>query len=135
MNRILLNELLLKHKAQTVGNGDIDIIVSRKNYKEFVADILKNEYIITGISWWEFCHANNKNQYGLGGPKSNYYNGWFSELPIDIDEIKLGTENQFEKIVNVIEQKIIHYPNETITFDKSAWLTPAFWLDVPEAEN
>lgn len=91
MDKNRLDELIEKHKAQPVGDGYIDIIVSRENYISFVSELVINGYKIESISWWEWCSEENANEYGLGGPKSYYYNGWFSELSIDIDNIKLGS--------------------------------------------
>jgi hypothetical protein len=77
MNKIKLDEIIEKHKAQPVGHGYIDIIVIRDNYKDFISDLVNNGFTIESISWWEWCSEGNKNEFGLGGPKSHYYNGWF----------------------------------------------------------
>jgi len=46
MTKEILDELLLKHKAQPVGQGYIDIIVMRENFKLFLKDLLDNNFII-----------------------------------------------------------------------------------------
>ena len=137
MDKEKLDEIIEKHKAQPVGHGYIDIIVSRDNYKSFISDLITNAYIVESISWWEWCPGQKENQYGLGGPRSHFYDGWFSELSIDVDDIKLNhemrSENIIEKINNIIEAKTISFPKETVTFKQSNWLTPAIWLGVPGA--
>ena len=136
MDKTRLDEIIEKHKTQPVGHGYIDIIVSRDNYKEFVSDLVYNGYKVESISWWEWCPEGKKNEYGLGGPKSNYYEGWFSELSVEVDDIKLnqeiGTEKLIAEITNRIETKTILFPDETVTFNQNNWLTPAIWLDVPD---
>jgi hypothetical protein len=133
MDKTKLDEIIEKHKAQPVGHGYIDIIVSRKNYKDFISDLVNYEYKVRGISWWEWCEKEKENEYGLGGPKSFYYDGWFSEIPIDIDDIVLDekTKNAVGQIVDKIEAKTISFRDETVTFKQNSWLTPAIWLDVP----
>jgi hypothetical protein len=135
MDKNNLDKILDLHKAQPVGHGYIDIIVSRENFKSFVRDLIDNDFTIKGISWWEWCPNGKECEYGLGGPESNFYKGWFSELPIDVDDIKtfetLKKDDLIEKIFNLIEKKSICYPNEVVTFKLNSWLTPALWLDVP----
>jgi hypothetical protein len=98
--------------------------------------MINSGFKIKSISWWEWCAEKKENEYGLGGPESIYYNGWFSEIPTDIDDIIVSTgvtnENIISKIVKCIETKTISFSDETVTFTKSNWLTPAIWLDVPD---
>ena len=42
-----------------------------------------------------------------------------------------SNEEMIEEIINKIESKTITFSNETVLFNKSNWLTPAIWLDVP----
>ena len=128
MNREKLDRLLETHKAQPVGHGYIDIIVNRENYKSFVNDLVSNGYEIESVSWWEWCPGDKKNDYGLGGPRSRYYDGWFSELSVPVDDI----DGHIEKVINLIETKSISFPNEIVTFKQDNWLTPAIWLNVPK---
>ncbi|MES1182146.1 MAG: hypothetical protein ABUL44_05055 [Flavobacterium sp.] len=136
MDKTSLDQIIEKHKAQPVGHGYIDIIVSRDNYKDFVVDLVNNGFIIESISWWEWCPEEKENEYGLGGLQSQFYNGWFSELSIDVDDIKLKdemkSENILAEIINRIESKTISFPNETVTFRNHNWLTPAIWLNIPD---
>jgi hypothetical protein len=132
MNKGHLDELLVRHKAQPVGHGYIDIIVNRDSYKSFVTDLILNGYTIESISWWEWCSGDKESDYGLGGPKSRYYDGWFSELSIDVDDIKVNDEKQIEEILDAIETKSISFHNNTATFKQNNWLTPGIWLAVPD---
>jgi len=136
MDKEKLDTILEMYKAQPVGNGYIDIIVPREHYELFISSLVENGFIIKSISWWEWCENEKENNYGLGGPESNYYDGWFSELPVDIDDIEIDStfknEEIIEKIKNLIETKTISYPGEIITFKQNNWLTPAIWLDVPD---
>ncbi len=70
---------------------------------------------------------------GLGGPRRRYYDGWFSELSVQVDDIELSEDDirQIEKVIDAIETKSISFPNETMTFKQHNWLTPGIWLDVP----
>jgi hypothetical protein len=43
-----------------------------------------------------------------------------------------GSEDTIQEVLSSIEKKVIYFPNETINFGKSDWLTPALWLDVPK---
>lgn len=136
MDKEKLDKIIEHHKAQPVGYGYIDIIVLRDNYKDFISDLVNNGFTVKCLSWWEWCPDGNESEYGLGGPESNFYKGWFSELSIDVDDLKLSAEmdkNELaEEIINRIETKQISFPNEIITFRLNKWLTPAFWLDVPK---
>ncbi len=136
MDKEQLDNIIEKHRAQPVGYGYIDIIVSRDNYKSFISDLITNNYTIESISWWEWCPQDKKNEYGNGGPPSTFYDGWFSELPINLDDIELNGEMKDEtiigQIINIIETKSITFPDKTLTFKKNSWLTPAVWLHVPD---
>ncbi len=136
MDKAILDTILEKHKAQPVGHGYIDIIVSRDNYKDFVTDLVNTGYKIDSVSWWEWCEYNKENEYGLGGPESIFYKGPFSEIPINVDDFCFSADTSNENIItdvlNKIETKAIIFSDETVTFKESNWLTPAIWLDVPD---
>jgi hypothetical protein len=136
MEKTKLDNLLEKHKAQPVGHGYIDIIVSRDNYKDFISDLVTNGYKIESVSWWEWCGEKKENEYGLGGPESVFYKGWFSEIPVHVDDFSFSTdtgkESIIQEVLNKIETKRISFSNETVTFKENNWLTPAIWLDVPD---
>ena len=136
MDRNTLDDILEKQKAQPVGHGYIDIIVSRDNYMDFVSDLVTNDFKIKSVSWWEWRADKKQNEYGLGGPESIFYKGWFSEIPVDVDDFNFSVdtakENIIKEIIEKIEKKTISFSNETVTFKESNWLTPAIWLDVPD---
>ncbi len=137
MNKETLDQIIKSFKAQPVGNGYIDIIVLRENYKQFITDLIENGFVIKSISWWELCEGNKEGNFGLGGPKSHYFDCWFSELSIDVDDIeldeKMTIENQAKFIIDRVEAKTIIFQNEIIAFKKISWLTPAIWLDIPNS--
>lgn len=101
-----------------------------------MADLVNDGYKIDSISWWEWCPEGKESEYGLGGPESEHYNGWFSKLSVQIDDIdsekSMDNENQIEEIVRKIETKTISFPDEVVTFKQNKWLTPAIWLNVPD---
>ena len=136
MDKKTLDDILEKQKAQPVGHGYIDIIVSRNNYKDFVADLITNDFKIKSVSWWEWCADKKENEYGLGGPESVFYNGSFSEIPIDVEDFNIAPETTKEitinKIIEKIDSKIISFSDEKVKFSESTWLTPAIWLEVPD---
>ena len=136
MDKTTLDNILEKHKAQPVGHGYIDIIVSRDNYKDFISDLVISGYKIDSVSWWEWYEDKKENKYGLGGPESFFYRGRFSEIPVNVDDFSFSTEVTKEtvisEIVNRIETKTISFSNETVAFKTSNWLTPAIWIDVPD---
>ncbi len=135
MNKGHLDRILEKHKAQPVGSGYVDIIVWRDNYQNLVQALVENGFEIESISWWEWCEKENECKYGLGGPKSEYYDGWFAELATEVDDLKLSDkepQETIQKILNFIESKTIGFSDEKVWFQKSKWLTPAIWLNVPD---
>lgn len=130
--KAILDKIIARYKGQDVG---YEIIVRRENYKAFVADVINNDFKIEALGWWEWCEERNKNRYGMGGPISKYYNGWFSEINA-YDELNfsndIDTSQVIDAIINLIEAKVISYPDETITFKECNVLTPAFYLSVPD---
>lgn len=136
MDKIKLDNILEKYRAQPVGHGYIDIIVSRNNYSDFVEEIVKNGYKIVSVSWWEHCLDNREPEYGLGGPESIFYDGWFAKIPTEVDDIQFPADcieqEKIDAIINLIKTKIISFADEEKTFKDNQWLTPAIWLDVPD---
>ncbi len=136
MDKTTLDNILEKHKAQPVGQGYVDIIVSRDNYKDFISDLVTSGYKIDSVSWWEWCVEKKENEYGLGGPESVFFKGWFSEIPVNADDFSFSAETTKESIIQEIltkiETKTISFSDDTVTFKASNWLTPAILLDVPE---
>jgi len=50
MDKLNLDYIIKRHKAQPVGHGYIDIIVSRDTYKDFITDIVRNDYKLTELA-------------------------------------------------------------------------------------
>ena len=69
-------------KIQPVGNGLIDLICAPDGVDAFIDFCDENGLRIVGFSWW--CHVTEGNEpCGMGGPKSHYYDGWFSEIQMN----------------------------------------------------
>jgi hypothetical protein len=144
-NKKILDSIIRERKGQPVGNGYIDIIIKRENIDNFINDLTKHHFIINGVSWWFYCsEIGQKSEYGLGGPKSKYFTGWFSELYHDFDEIEIKqimednklnyTEiinNKFKEII-YNKQTIKYFDGNYLSFQKDIELTPGFWVYVPE---
>lgn len=133
-NKARLDELLEEYKAQPVGNGYIDIIVSRENYRSFAKTLIESGFIIEAISWWEYLeNIDSPNSYGMGGPRSRFYPGWFAETCADIDDVQ-HSSNILAAVVEIVEGKVLgEFEREQVTFKKTKSLTPAFWLKVDES--
>ncbi|MBT2788255.1 MULTISPECIES: hypothetical protein [unclassified Halomonas] len=132
-DKISLDALLDEYKAQPVGDGYIDIIVSRENYRPFASALIKNGFIVEAISWWEYLESTNQpSTYGMGGPTSKYYPGWFAETCTDLDTIPVPSDS-LSTIIEVVEGKVLgEYDGHLVSFETSHSLTPAFWLNVDE---
>jgi hypothetical protein len=133
-DKIKLDALLEEYKAQPVGDGYIDIIVSRANYLPFANALLESGFIIEAISWWEYLESIDlPNTYGMGGPASKYYPGWFAEACTDLDTIPVPSDS-LSAIIETVEGKVLgEYEGKLVSFKTSHSLTPAFWLKVDES--
>lgn len=116
---MLLDEQSLETlKLQPVGNGMIDIICSFDNVDAFIDLCNAHEVSIKGFTWW--CHVVDGHEpCGMGGPKSIYYDGWFSEVLID-DMIRFSDNESYRKYLKNI------WPAEE-SYRNCYW--PAFWLE------
>jgi hypothetical protein len=134
-----LDRLLEEYKAQAVGSGYIDIIVSRSNYRSFAKALIDHGFQIDAVSWWEYvADTNTPNMYGMGGPKSRFYPGWFAEVGGDIDEVQNSgdAESDLDAVVSLVETKVFGiYDGKQIGFQETPSLTPSFWLGVDESWN
>ena len=116
-----LDELITKYQVQPVGRGYIDCIVSYANVYNFIDELTNLGIRVYGLTWW--CHTQSKNTdcpHGMGGPKSIYYDGWFSEM-------------NFPLIIfddNESALKYLQNPNDD---DILQCFVPALWLDVPNS--
>jgi len=133
-NKNVLDSIISKYKAQPIGSGYKDIIVKREYMKNFIMDILYEEFNIYAIGWFEYCKTlDTENQLGMGGSLSIFYEGWFSEICFTDDfpfRINL-TGNITEKYNTVMDHiKSINFHGNT--FENTEILIPAFYLDVPD---
>ena len=128
-----LDRIIKEFKGQPVGDGYIDIIVLRQYYKPFAEVLINNGFLIEAISWWEYIDSvDTPHAYGMGGPRSKYYPGWFSEVSSELDELPPAND-VLAAIFEIIENKALgEYGGKRITFKGTKSLTPAFWLKVDE---
>jgi hypothetical protein len=136
-----LDQALLDYKAQPVGDGYIDIIVQNDNARHFASKITELGILIGSIAVWEYIDDICKSPfYGLGGPKSIFYTGRFSEANYHIEQkasvIKSlsNTEFDHEHISEIITQAnciLLSNFEEFIQISKGL-LLPGFWLVVDD---
>jgi hypothetical protein len=140
-----IEDLLEKNQAQPVGHGYIDIITDIKYLERLISELTQIGIVIDGVTWW--CHCSEKNKYlyecphGMGGPRSVYFEGWYSEMGIDYESFDIPQSN-FEQLENrkvlLSEIKAINETTkryiEQFTKDErfSKCFTPAIWLHVPK---
>jgi len=121
-----LDKLLSTFKVQPVGWGYIDCITTKENVPGFIRTLIDLGIKVTDITWW--CHypmEGNKEKgcpHGGGGPKSIYFDGYFSEM-YQIPNIKIKDNNE------IVPYIFNEWP---ATKEYLPCLIPAFWLDVPD---
>jgi len=146
-----LEIIFKKYKVQPVGNGYIDCIIKKPELGAFVEEISSLGIIIISSSWW--CHVESYSQsergcpHGLGGPRSEYYNGWFSELQnefYDVEEsllnklsesfdkqrIRVSNLNTLKGIEERLSITFMYTPTEYIEGNRC--VVPGIWLFVPD---
>ena len=146
-----LELILNEYKVQPVGSGYIDCIVMKYNFKDFIKEVTRLGVVINISSWW--CYVNSSHPitpecpHGMGGPISEYYEGWFSELQNDFYDVgeeivdKL-LESYDSQLVYSINMKVIndindllkipfrYTPNDYIEGNKC--VMTGLWLLVPD---
>ena len=127
---IKLNKLLNEYKCQIVGNGYIDIIVMKNEVSKLFLELSELGVVVSGISWWCYCNEENSNSgcpHGMGGPKSKFYKGWFSETQIPLYEFVKKPKDSIEKHNMLVSKFIL----EGFRYDKSykECLAPGLWLE------
>ncbi len=146
-----LEKLLTKYKVQPVGTGYIDCIVMKDNFEDFIKEITSLGILVSDVSWWCYVNTSDKGPtecpLGMGGPHSDYYDGWFSELQNELfetDEVKVNSiMNSYDKksINSLNTQTIIgikkmlntpfrYTPTEYI--EEIKCVMPGLWLLVPD---
>lgn len=134
-SKAILDALLTQYKAQPASAGYIDVIVMRENYRPFAEALLKNGFMIEAITWLEYIpNFGSRPRYGMGGPKSKFYTGWFAEICFGDDEIQLAPDPAIilKQIVDLVENKRLDMHDFVITYRTTPSLTAAFWLDVDD---
>jgi hypothetical protein len=144
-----LELLFIKYKVQPVGDGYIDCIIIKNHLEKFIKDVSNLGILISDVSWWCYVAPNHNGfPHGMGGPKSMYYDGWFSELQNELytldksilTEILVSYNKQLiysinlktlEGIKEMIEMPFQYAPNKYI--EKNKCVQPALWLLVPDA--
>lgn len=142
--------LLAKYKVQPVGSGYIDCIVLKNNLENFIKEISALGILITDVSWW--CYVNSSDSeakecpHGLGGPESEHYEGWFSELQneafsVDGEKVSSVLNSYNEHLIYSINMQTLddiktmlkipfkYTPKDYIEGNKC--VMPGLWLLVP----
>lgn len=131
MDKSILDKILLKNQAQPVGDGYIDIIINPDNTYNFITEIKKSGFILEGVSWWEYClEGIAEAKFGMGGPKSIFYNGYLAEIPInDIDHFEDNVSVDF--IESFLGNKVITNKQIGVINYSQDRLWPGFWIHTP----
>lgn len=117
MDKKYIDSLCIKYHIQPVGEGYIDLICPIDCINDFIDEMNRLGVRILGFTWW--CHVeNNHVPCGMGGPKSRYDKGWFSEIP---DELHMFDDNE-----EIRYYLTVIYPQSK---EYKECLVPAFWLD------
>ncbi|SDB13313.1 hypothetical protein [Butyrivibrio sp. INlla16] len=112
------SQILSRLKIQAVGGGKIDLICPPDSVDEFIDLCCAEGTTIEGFTWW--CHVTEGHiPCGMGGPKSVYFDGWFSEIPMD-DIIRLGDNESYREFFNRT------WPSDK-NYHGCYW--PGFWIE------
>ncbi len=135
---------LEKHQAEPVGSGYIDIITAPLLIDSLITDLTTIGVAINGVTWW--CYFTKENQelfgcpHGMGGPKSAFREGWYSEMGVDYESFDIP-QNAYDKFehgsvtieeVRTLNDSVRNYIRE-FSLHKNYFkcFTPALWLHVP----
>lgn len=117
-----LDDLMTKYKVQSIGNGYIDCIIVER-IPDFVEALHESGYFVEAITWWCHCTEINKKScgcpHGMGGPKSKFYDGWFSEMVCESKTFKIYEHKAVIKYVTEDIKKEAFY---------SPCLVPGMWI-------
>ncbi len=115
---MLSRDDLKTYKIQPVGDGMIDLICPIENVVAFIDFCSTRSIQIKGFTWW--CHVTDKHEpCGMGGPKSIYFDGWFSEIQMDT-LISFDTNEDYRNYL------MTEWKNSS-DYKECYW--PAFWLE------
>lgn len=117
-NQRPLLEILQGLKIQPVGDGMADLICPSHHIKSFIDMCDRNDIKIKGFTWW--CHVTEGHEpCGMGGPKSIYFEGWFSEVPME-NIISFETNEEYGDYL------LVKWTNSS---DYKACYWPGFWIE------
>ncbi len=105
-------------KIQPVGDGLIDLICPWESVEEFIRQCDREGLAVTGFTWW--CHVTGDHRpCGMGGPRSEHFDGWFSELAMD-EPISFENNSEY-----------LHYLKDVWPGEREyrPCLWPGFWLE------
>jgi hypothetical protein len=135
---------LERNQSQPVGTGYIDIITDTGKIDNLITELTEIGIAINGVTWWCYCSEENKEKsgcpHGMGGPKSIYKVGWYSEMGLDYEcfNISQNVYDKFEssevtfKEIKSLNESVRKYIYDFSQDEKSFnCLTPALWLHVP----
>ncbi|WFA82699.1 hypothetical protein [Paenibacillus amylolyticus] len=145
-----LESSIHEYKVQPVGNGYIDCIVMKDNLRKFVKDLSTIGIFVSDVTWWCYVNPNNESSecpHGMGGPVSEYYEGWFSELQNESYEVNKKetvsimknhdtqliysiNDKTLDKIDTILKVPFCYTPTEYIEANKC--VIPAVCLTVPD---
>lgn len=125
------------------------LILLMNKLDPFVNDLSSIGILISDVSWWCYVDPDQERgcPHGMGGPISDFYDGWFSELQNDMYEVDkevvatiidaydkqlIARTNGFtaNKIREILKEPFRYTPTEYIEENKC--VVPALWLLVPD---
>ena len=115
-----LQNIFEKYHVQPVGSGYIDCICPKENIEEFISALDELRVKIDGFTWWCFS-VNGHQPCGMGGPKNQYGEGFYSEM----EESGLVEFQDNESCKRYLIEK---FPSSSEYKD---CLVPGFWLTLP----
>jgi len=111
-----LKEIIEYLKVDIVGSGEL--IVKQGILVELVEELSRLQIRIVDTNFWYFVDDKfgQNCSYGMGGPKSRFYDGWYSELQIrELNTIKAFKNEAFSvsvyntKILDTIQQRLLEH--------------------------
>jgi len=137
--------------VESVGWGYIDCIIQKNYLDEFVDSLSKLGVAIDECSWWCYVDPSSADKtccpHGMGGPKSIYFDGWYSELQNPMISLQ---KNMRESLLNSYDEQLIALSNKEVltsiyrrletpfnytpteVIEKNKCVMPALWLLVPD---
>lgn len=106
-----LDTTMQKYKVQSVGTY-WDCIVQKDNLDEFIIKLNEIGVLIEAVSFWCYVNPDTAHRtgcpHGMGGPKSIYYKGWYSEFQNCLEPVN---DDLLEKIKEEYNKDLIERTN------------------------